>query len=75
MRRYYSKAHYERLSNGGPDTKEQAARRVKEQAVAKQVQAERRAKFGAVTEANFDDVDAWVRTRTIELLKEAGIHG
>jgi len=51
-RRYYSKRHFERLANGGPDTPEAIAERRANQQAGKLAIADREAKYPTLTAEN-----------------------
>jgi hypothetical protein len=68
-RAYYSRRHYERLSNGGPDTPEQVAWRIADRAAGKQAIAEREARFPQPW-ADPLAVMEWQRARQNEICAE-----
>jgi hypothetical protein len=60
MRAGYSRAHYRRLSNGGPDTPEAIAERIAHREAAPLALADAEAQLGPVTPEN---CQAWDRLR------------
>ena len=68
MRRYYSRRHYERLSNGGPDTAETIAERVRYQQIAEQANSEMMGRFAPLTATNAKAAIDWQEARIKELL-------
>lgn len=67
-RRYYSKKHFERLSNGKPDTKERIEERKQQNAFSKQAYDETLAKFGSVTVENAREFTDYQNKRYAELM-------
>jgi hypothetical protein len=66
---WYSKAHYRRLSNGGPDTSAQVTERVRRATASKQANAEMLAKFSPLTAENAQAAVDWQEARIKELLR------
>lgn len=68
---FYSRRHYERLSNGGPDGPEDEERRRRLRQIGQQAHRETLEKFGcnAFLERPGEAI-AWQDTRLKELLKE-----
>lgn len=63
----YSREHYRRLSNGGPETPEQVAARLAWYRVCEQACAEMTERFGPLTPENALAADEWRRARVKEL--------
>lgn len=68
-RKHYSKRHYERLSNGGPDTPERVAERVGRRSAGEQAHREMLARFSPLTPQNVGEALAWQDARIKELMK------
>jgi hypothetical protein len=64
----FSTRHYQRLSNGGPDTPQQVAERVKRRAAGEQAHREMLARFSPLTEANVGEALRWQEERIKELV-------
>lgn len=73
-RRFYSKRHFERLSNGGPDTEESIRQRKAWYESGRRGVADREAKFPELTVVNFEEAIAYqterIKFHYEELLKE-----
>ena len=64
-RRYCSKAHYQRISNGGPDTAEAIAERVAHRTAAEQAHGEMLERFAPLTTENVMAAFAWQAARIV----------
>lgn len=68
-RQHYSKRHYDRISNGGPDTPAQVAERIRRRAAGEQAHREMLARFSPLTPQNAVEAFAWQDARIQELMK------
>ncbi len=67
MRRYYSKAHYQRLSNGGPDVQGAEEERLRLRRNGELAHAEMLERFAPLTSDNAGAAIAWQAARISEL--------
>ncbi len=67
-RQHYSKRHYDRIANGGPDTAETIAERARYRAAHEQANREMMEIFGGLTPENFQRATDWQAARIKELL-------
>jgi hypothetical protein len=70
---FYSKQHYERLHNGGPDRPGDAERRCLERAAGIQANAEMMERFAPLTAENAQEAVKWQESRIRELLDRCGL--
>lgn len=70
-RRHYSQAHYQRLSNGGPDTPAQIAERVAHRAACERAHREMLARYAPLTPSNAAEAVRWQEARIRELTAPA----
>lgn len=63
-RPFYSRRHYARLSNGGPDTPATIAERVAHRDASERAVKDREAKYPVLTSANFLEAMAYQEERT-----------
>lgn len=75
MSMYYSRRHYERLSNGGPDTAETVSERVRHRAACEQAHRETLERFQGITPENAAEAIAWQTKRIEELTREESWRG
>lgn len=68
-RQHYSKRHYDRIANGGPDTPEQIAERVRRRAAGEQAHREMLERFSPLTSRNAVEAFAWQDARIQELMR------
>ncbi len=68
-RRYYSKRHFERLSNGGPVSAETAAWEKRRAEAGAQANREMLEHFTPITESNMGEAMKWWEARFAELTK------
>lgn len=73
-RRYYSKRHFERLSNGAPDSPALAAERIANRKAGEMAHADMLTKFGTLTAENAQQAIAYQAER-IEHHKAALLKG
>lgn len=66
-RRYYSRRHFQRLSNGGLDTSAQVEERIRHRTACEQAHRETMEKFGGFTPENAREAAAWQAARIREL--------
>lgn len=66
---YYSKRHYDRLSNGGPDAPDRVDERVRRRAAGEQAHREMLERFSPLTPQNAVEAFAWQDARSQELMK------
>lgn len=65
---YYSKRHYERLSNGAPDALEQVVERLAHRKAAEQISQEMLARFPCgIPATSMREFLDWQRSRLVEL--------
>ena len=70
-RKFYSKRHYDRLSNGGPDTAESIAQRKAHYAAFAKLNEEMEARFPQPwTHQTISEIATWQPARLAELIKE-----
>jgi len=67
-RRYYSKRHFERLSNGAPDTADQVRERLAYRAAAEKAHEEMLERFAPLSPDNALEAIEWQTDRIKELL-------
>lgn len=67
-RNYYSRRHYERLSNGAPDTPEQAKQRIRYRAAVEQAHKEAMEKFPLPWDNPLKVIE-WQAARVEELMR------
>jgi hypothetical protein len=68
MRQWYSKRHFDRLSNGGPDKPGAKEERVHQRMVAEQAHAETVAEFAPFTSENIKEALKWQERRIAQLM-------
>jgi hypothetical protein len=66
---FYSKRHYDRISNGGPDTPGQVGERVRRRAAGERAHREMLERFSPLTSRNVAEAFAWQDARIQELMK------
>lgn len=66
---FYSRRHYERLSNGRPDTAETIAERVRHREACEQAHRETLERFQGITPDNAAEAIAWQTQRIAELTR------
>lgn len=66
---FYSRRHYDSLSNGPPDTAEMIADRIKRRKASEQANAEMMARFAPLTAENAQAAVDWQEARIKELSK------
>lgn len=66
----YSKRHFERLSNGPPDTATTIAYRLADRKAREQAHAEMSARWPTLTAENAREAIAWMETRIRKLLPQ-----
>lgn len=66
---YYSRRHYERLSNGGPDKPGDKERRIREQQAAEQANREMVERFAPLTPEKMPEALKWQDARIKDLLE------
>jgi len=71
-RRHYSKRHFERLSNGGPDTPDRVSERVHYREAAAQAHKEMLDRFSPLTTDNVQEAFTWQAKRLTELTEQSG---
>lgn len=70
-RAFYSKRHFDRISNGRPDTAETIAERLRHREACAQAVREREQRFAVLTAENVAEAIAWQEARIAELLRMA----
>lgn len=62
-RRYYSRRHYQRLANGGPDTPEELAERIRRRKAGELAVADRERKYPDMTKCDVREALAYQEER------------
>lgn len=68
-RRWYSKVHFDRIANGGHDTPERIAERIRRRAAGEQANREMMERFSPMTAENCKEALDWQEARIQELMK------